>query len=110
MTVGVSPEIDDGHEKMAWQIAFANRRCFMPTILSTWELLSQKPCIRGNLGCLVQVKDMRMSIFADQQRLVQWAEEKVALAGACHDLIDWHCQKLTREIRAFDSELKVSMA
>lgn len=54
-----------------------------------------------------QVKDMRMSIMADQQRLVQWAEEKVALATTCADLLEWHSQKLTREIKAFDSELKV---
>lgn len=48
-----------------------------------------------------------MSIMADQQRLVQWAEEKVALATTCADLLEWHSQKLTREIKAFDSELKV---
>ena len=48
-----------------------------------------------------------MSIAADQQRLVQWAEEKVALASTCADLLEWHSQKLTREIKAFDFELKV---
>ena len=51
---------------------------------------------------------MRLSIAADQQRLCQWSEEKVALACNCCDLLDWHSQKLTREIRAFDSELKAS--
>ncbi len=49
-----------------------------------------------------------MSIFADQQRLVQWAEEKVALASTCHDFLDWHGQKLVRQIKAFDLELKVT--
>ena len=50
-----------------------------------------------------------MSIAADQQRLVQWAEEKVALATTCADLLEWHSQKLTREIKAFDFELKVRL-
>ena len=33
--------------------------------------------------------------------------ESGPLATTCADLLEWHSQKLTREIKAFDSELKV---
>ncbi|KAK9849007.1 hypothetical protein WJX84_005023 [Apatococcus fuscideae] len=65
---------------------------------------------KANAEAIEEVNEMRLSIAADQQRLCQWSEEKVALACNCCDLLDWHSQKLTREIRAFDSELKAENA
>jgi hypothetical protein len=44
-------------------------------------------------------------VHADGQRCVQIADEKVALAQRCYDLVDQHIMRLDKDLRAFDAAL-----
>ena len=46
-------------------------------------------------------------IEADQAMLIQFAEEKMALACQCYDLVDMHLMQIDRDIDVFESELQV---
>lgn len=46
-------------------------------------------------------------IEADQQMLIQFAEEKMALACQCFDLVDMHLMQIDRDIEKFEDEIQV---
>ena len=50
---------------------------------------------------------MRQTITADQRQLIQWGDEKMALACIAVDLVDLHMQQLDRDLAALQSELEV---
>lgn len=54
-----------------------------------------------------QVAELRSIIEADQQMLIQFAEEKMALACQCYDLVDMHLMQIERDIDVFEGEIQV---
>lgn len=46
-------------------------------------------------------------VEADQQMLIQFAEEKMALACQCFDLVDMHLMQIDRDIDVFEGEIQV---
>lgn len=51
--------------------------------------------------------ELRAAIEADQQMLIQFSEEKMALACQCYDLVDMHLMQMERDIDVFEGELQV---
>jgi Inhibitor of growth proteins N-terminal histone-binding len=45
-------------------------------------------------------------IEEDQKQLIQFSEEKVALAGQCYDLVEIHSAQIDKDIELFDNELQ----
>jgi ferredoxin len=64
------------------------------------------PCI-VNFTCDLQIAQLRTMIETDQQMLIQFAEEKMALACQCFDLVDMHLMQIDRDIDTFDAEIQV---
>lgn len=56
----------------------------------------------------LQVAQLRTIIETDQQMLIQFAEEKMALACQCFDLVDMHLMQIDRDIDTFDAEIQVT--
>ena len=57
--------------------------------------------------CTLQIAQLRSIIETDQQMLIQFAEEKMALACQCFDLVDMHLMQIDRDIDTFDAEIQV---
>lgn len=58
--------------------------------------------------CNMQIAQLRTIIETDQQMLIQFAEEKMALACQCFDLVDMHLMQIDRDIDTFDAEIQVA--
>ena len=56
---------------------------------------------------LWQVAELRQNIGADQRQLIQWGDEKMALACIAVDLVDLHMQLLDKDLAALQAELEV---
>jgi hypothetical protein len=56
-------------------------------------------------GSAEEVSALRARIDADQRLLIQWAEEKVQLATAGHELLDAHDMQLLTDVSALQQEL-----
>ena len=67
------------------------------------------PCI-VSFTCDLQIAQLRTMIETDQQMLIQFAEEKMALACQCFDLVDMHLMQIDRDIDTFDAEIQVVCA
>ena len=59
------------------------------------------------LGVALQVSDLRKKIEDDQRMLMQWSEERLALAQSLLGLLELHVTQATKDIVAFDGELQV---
>lgn len=57
-----------------------------------------------------EVAELRSMIEADQQMLIQFAEEKMALACQCYDLVDMHLMQIERDIDVFEGEIQAQDA
>ncbi len=64
-------------------------------------------CVEFLHAAHAQIVDLRARIEADQRLLIQFAEEKVQLAVAGHDLLDMHLSQVTADIDVFDAEMQV---
>lgn len=54
-----------------------------------------------------QVADLRKKIEDEQRMLMQWSEERLALAQSLLGLLELHVTQANKDIAAFDSELQV---
>lgn len=57
-----------------------------------------------------EVADLRKKIEEEQRMLMQWAEERLALAQSLLGLLELHTAQATKDIAAFDSELQAQNA
>ncbi len=57
--------------------------------------------------CVAQVADLRKKIEDEQRMLMQWSEERLALAQSLLGLLELHLTQANKDITAFDSELQV---
>ena len=65
----------------------------------------------GNvLRTALQVADLRKKIEEEQRMLMQWSEERLALAQSLLGLLELHVTQANKDIAAFDGELQVSHA
>ena len=55
----------------------------------------------------MQVADLRKKIEDEQRMLMQWSEERLALAQSLLGLLELHLSQANKDIAAFDSELQV---
>ena len=55
----------------------------------------------------LQVADLRKKIEDEQRMLMQWSEERLALAQSLLGLLELHLSQANKDIAAFDSELQV---
>lgn len=55
-----------------------------------------------------QVADLRKKIEEEQRMLMQWSEERLALAQSLLGLLELHVTQANKDIAAFDGELQVS--
>ena len=71
--------------------------------------LSGLPLICFQCSCVVvlQVTDLRKKIEDEQRMLMQWSEERLALAQSLLGLLELHLSQANKDIAAFDSELQV---
>jgi len=53
------------------------------------------------------VADLRKKIEDEQRMLMQWSEERLALAQSLLGLLELHLTQANKDITAFDSELQV---
>ena len=74
-------------------------------------LLSAVPETRVHAlqGSFPQVADLRKKIEDEQRMLMQWSEERLALAQSLSGLLELHAKQATNDIAAFDSELQVGV-
>lgn len=61
-----------------------------------------------SLGAMLQVADLRKKIEEEQRMLMQWSEERLALAQSLLGLLELHVTQANKDIAAFDGELQVS--
>ena len=61
-------------------------------------------------GAASQVADLRKKIEEEQRMLMQWSEERLALAQSLLGLLELHVTQANKDIAAFDGELQVSHA
>lgn len=59
------------------------------------------------LGPALQVADLRKKIEEEQRMLMQWSEERLALAQSLLGLLELHVTQANKDIAAFDGELQV---
>ncbi len=59
------------------------------------------------MHCVEQVADLRKKIEDEQRMLMQWSEERLALAQSLLGLLELHLTQANKDITAFDSELQV---
>ena len=57
---------------------------------------------------MLQVADLRKKIEEEQRMLMQWSEERLALAQSLLGLLELHVTQANKDIAAFDGELQVS--
>ncbi len=57
-----------------------------------------------------QAADLRKKMEEEQRMLMQWAEERLALAQSLLGLLELHVTQANKDIAAFDSELQVRTA
>ena len=74
-------------------------QCYIKKIV---QLAHQIHCM------LLQVADLRKKIEEEQRMLMQWAEERLALAQSLLGLLELHTAQATKDIAACDSELQAS--
>lgn len=58
-------------------------------------------------GAALQVADLRKKIEEEQRMLMQWSEERLALAQSLLGLLELHVTQANKDIAAFDGELQV---
>lgn len=61
------------------------------------------------LWLFLQVADLRKKIEDEQRMLMQWSEERLALAQSLLGLLELHVTQANKDIIAFDSELQVGL-
>lgn len=61
------------------------------------------------VGLSLQVIDLRKKIEDEQRMLMQWSEERLALAQSLLGLLELHVSQANKDIIAFDGELQVGL-